>query len=122
MALKATIRRIGETLARATGIPQQLKSVISDANLIKSRQTDVDRGTQILLGIKYRELASRASLMAFNDVEFRNYSQNGEDGILWYLFSVVGTTNKKCIEICAGNGTQCNTANLLINHGWTGLL
>jgi len=55
-------------------------------------------------------------------VEFRNYSQNGEDGILWYIFSIIGTTNKRCVEICAGSGEQCNTSNLIINHGWTGML
>jgi len=26
------------------------------------------------------------------------------------------------VEICAGNGIECNSANLLINHGWNGLL
>jgi hypothetical protein len=26
------------------------------------------------------------------------------------------------VEICAGNGIECNTANLIINHGWNGLL
>ena len=26
------------------------------------------------------------------------------------------------MEICAGDGIQCNTANLIINHGWNGLM
>lgn len=26
------------------------------------------------------------------------------------------------MEICAGDGIECNTANLILNHGWTGLL
>jgi len=82
----------------------------------------VDRGTQLLLGIKYRELFGRGILPGFGDIEFRNYSQNGEDGILWYIFSLVGTRNKECVEICAGSGQQCNCANLIIDHGWTGLL
>ena len=57
-------------------------------------------------------------MLPFAEVEFRNHSQNGEDGILWYIYSLVGTTNKKAVEICAGNGKECNTANLVINHGW----
>jgi hypothetical protein len=28
--------------------------------------------------------------------------------------------NRTCVEICAGNGRECNTANLIINHGWWG--
>jgi hypothetical protein len=61
-------------------------------------------------------------LPSLDDAQFRAYSQNGEDGILLFIFSLVGTTNKKCVEICVGNGIECNTANLIVNHGWLGLL
>jgi len=30
--------------------------------------------------------------------------------------------NKKCVEICAGDGIECNTANLIVNHRWIGML
>lgn len=80
-----------------------------------------NKATQILLALHYRELALRnRPLPKLQDVAFRAYSQFGEDGILLYLFSLLGTTNKKCVEICGGSGYD-NTANLLINHGWTGL-
>ncbi len=59
---------------------------------------------------------------ALADVEFRAFSQNGEDGILLYIFSLIGTHQRSCIEICAGDGIECNSANLILNHGWTGLL
>jgi hypothetical protein len=39
----------------------------------------------------YRDRAERhLSLPSFDDVEFRVHSQNGEDGILLYLFSIIG--------------------------------
>jgi hypothetical protein len=83
----------------------------------------VDQGVQNLLALRYQEmLHHRLPLPRLADVEFRAFSQNGEDGILLYLFALLGTTNKKCVEICAGDGIECNTANLIINHGWTGLL
>ncbi len=79
--------------------------------------------TQVLLRLKFHELArSGVHLPAFSDVEFRCYSQNGEDGILLYIFSLLGTTNRRVVEICAGDGIECNAANLIINHGWQGLL
>lgn len=53
---------------------------------------------------------------------FRCFSQNDEDGALLHIFSLVGTTNKKVVEICAGDCVECNAANLIINHGWRGLL
>lgn len=83
----------------------------------------VGKGMQLLLALKYQEMRhASVPLPRFADVEFRAYSQNGEDGILLYLFSLLGTADKTCVEICAGNGIECNCANLLINHGWTGLL
>lgn len=59
---------------------------------------------------------------AFKDVGFRIHSQHEEDGILLFVFSLIGVTNKKCVEICAGDGIECTTANLIINHKWIGLL
>ena len=65
---------------------------------------------------------AQRDLLAFDEVEFRAYSQNGEDGILLYLFSRIGTTNKMAVELCAGDGIECNAANLVLNHGWRALL
>ena len=81
-----------------------------------------DKGTQMLLALKYRQLYELGKILPFEEVEFRNHSQNGEDGILWYIYSLIGTTNKKAVEICAGNGKECNTANLVVNHGWNVLM
>jgi hypothetical protein len=42
--------------------------------------------------------------------------------ILHYIFSIIGTLNKRLVDIGAAAIAGSNTANLLINHGWTGLL
>lgn len=54
--------------------------------------------------------------------EFGCFSQNFEDGNLLYLFSLIGETNRTSVEICAGDGIECNSANLILNHGWKALL
>jgi hypothetical protein len=61
-------------------------------------------------------------LPRFEEVELRFFSQNGEDGILLFILALIGTRSRKCVEICAGDGVECNTANLIVNHGWQGLL
>jgi len=82
-----------------------------------------DQAIQVLLRLHYKNLIETGRpLPSFNDVEMRFYSQNGEDGIIQLLIEAVGTVSKRSVEICAGNGIECNTANLLINHGWSGLL
>jgi hypothetical protein len=85
--------------------------------------TPPNAASQIALSVTYRLLAaSGASLPSVKEVGFKAYSQTDEDGILLFIFSILGATRRTCVEICAGNGIECNTANLIINHGWTGLL
>jgi len=83
---------------------------------------DNEKCAQLVLINQYKEMHSRGFKFSFSDIGFRKYSQNAEDGILLYIFSIIGTSNKTCVEICGGNGIQNNTANLIINHGWNGLL
>lgn len=53
---------------------------------------------------------------------FSNLSQTDEDGILLYLFSVLGAPTRTAIEMCCGEAIESNTANLILNHGWNALL
>jgi hypothetical protein len=82
-----------------------------------------DAATQIQLQLEYRRLVREgAPLPRFADIGFKSYSQADEDGILLFLFSVLGVSRKLCVEVCAGNGIECNTTNLILNHGWHGVL
>jgi hypothetical protein len=95
----------------------------SSRRRILNETTATSQAVQLLLRQKYRELLdNHLALPGLTDTEFRCFSQNGEDGILLYIFSILGTTNKRVVEIGAGDGIECNSANLIINHGWYGLL
>jgi len=59
---------------------------------------------------------------AINDHELQVYSQHGEDGILQFLFSEIGATNRTFVEFGMGDGRECNTAYLSLHQGWHGLL
>ncbi len=90
---------------------------------VQRAQPKPDAASQLLLQLHYRDLVrDRKPLPAVADTGFQCYSQTDEDGILLYLFAVLGTTNKLSVEMCAGDGVECNTANLILNHGWHGLL
>lgn len=54
--------------------------------------------------------------------EKRVYSQNGEDGIIEFIFSKIGTTNKFSVEFGVGDGFECNTVYLLEKKKWKGLM
>jgi len=81
--------------------------------------------TQVMLRNQYilmKKLIEPHEMPSLKDVGFKAYSEFEEDGILLYIFSIIGTTNKRVVEICAGDGIECMAANLIINHGWEGLL
>lgn len=81
-----------------------------------------DAASQIQLQLTYRSLKESGRLPGIGQVGFKVFSQTDEDGILLYIFSVIGSITRKSVEICAGDGFECNTSNLIIMHGWHGLL
>jgi len=95
-----------------------LSPVLTKEHTIKPNQVE-----QVMLSVKYKELYNSGfPKFEFKDIGFQIYSQCEEDGILLYIFSIIGTTNKKCVEICLGDVLESNTTNLILNHRWVGLL
>lgn len=71
----------------------------------------------------YRARAAQGrALPTFEEAAFRCMSQNGEDGILLLLLAVIGMGGRRALELCAGDGLECNTANLVLHHGWQALM
>jgi len=99
-----------------------LRRIINRLGLLKKR--DLDTSDQIILKMMYRNMRglSPEKLPRFSDVGFRCFSQFEEDGILLFIFSLIGEKTKKVVEMCVGDGTECMATNLIINHGWEGIL
>jgi len=111
-------RRLKKVLRRLT------RSILKELGSGLEFDFKNEAAAQKTLMQQYRLLASKGNewLPSMKDVGFRKYSQFEEDGILLYIFSMIPPINRTCVEICAGNGRECNTANLIINHGWWGHL
>ncbi len=85
--------------------------------------TNVNTNFSNLLYSKYASVAGNISYKErICNLEYKIFSQNGEDGLLLYIFSQVGITNKTLIEFGIEDGRECNSANLIINYGWNGLM
>lgn len=70
----------------------------------------------------HRERLRRGEpLPPLEEVEFRVFSQNGEDGILLYLLALVGWERRRFVEIGIQDGWECNCANLAKHLGWEGV-
>lgn len=86
------------------------------------RLAQVEDKLETLLQLQYCELARTSPRQTIRSREFKVFSQNGEDGVLLYLFSMLGTTGRTFLEIGVEDGRECNTANLSLKFGWEGVL
>ena len=133
--MKQYVKRIvRKSISKLVGIEdlsnllERLKQLTETFDTLNSRMllnevVSTSQGVQQLLTHSHRrQPAGKDSLGRLLESGFRCFSQNDEDGVLLHIFSVLGTTNKKVVEICCGDGVECNSANLIINHGWRGLL
>jgi hypothetical protein len=105
-------------------IKQRIKTFLSNT-IVDSAQKNESQISQLQLVNQYslmKGLLKPEKMPKLKDVGFRVHSQFEEDGLLLYIFSVIGTVNKKVLEICAGDGIECMATNLIINHGWNALL
>jgi hypothetical protein len=77
----------------------------------------------VQLMMSYRDRIETGSpLPSYRDVGIRVFCETDEDGILLFLLSVTGMGNRRLVDIGASGIKASNSANLLIHHGWTGLL
>lgn len=97
--------------------------IFEKINISNKQLSRLTKEAQLILCLNYRQMLHHGlSMPRFDEVGFRVFSESDEDGILHYIFSLIGTSNKKLVDIGSATISGSNTANLLINHGWLGLL
>lgn len=69
----------------------------------------------------YQDCAKKGNVPDLKDTGFTVFSQHEEDGLLLFIFAVIGMSNRIFIEIGANDGINSNCANFAINFGWHGL-
>lgn len=74
--------------------------------------------------ISNKKVNNSSWITQFREHELKIYSQNGEDGVLLWLFKNIGTANRppRFVEFGVENGIQCNTRFLRERLGWQGLM
>ncbi len=101
-----------------------IKDFLKDNFLILKIRNRFSPSVQIQqrqLYLYYRELLKKNELPSISETGFRVFSQFEEDGLLLFIFSVIGMDNKTFVEIGSDDGINSNSANLYFNFGWTGL-
>lgn len=92
-------------------------------NKVMINNFSLNQQMQIFLKLFYKEqVIDKKKKFSFDEVGFDVYSSTFEDGILQYIFSIIGMETRKCVDIGCGAINGSNVANLIINHGFKGLL
>jgi hypothetical protein len=65
---------------------------------------------------------SRKRIASLNDVEFKIFSQWGDDGIIQWLTGVLEFPNRTFAEFGVANYRESNTRFLMMNDNWSGLV
>ena len=99
------------------------EGLLQEVQIANRAISSIGPEVQLLLRLHYKHLLyTNRPLPTLVEVGFSVYSESDEDGILHYIFSVSGEATKKLIDLGAGGIEGSNSTNLLINHGWSGLL
>jgi len=101
-----------------------IKDKLKDWFLISKVRNRMYPSTQIIqrqLFHYYRDCFRDNKALDLRDTGFRVYSQFEEDGLLLFIFSVIGMENKRFVEIGSDDGVNSNSANLYFNFNWHGL-
>jgi hypothetical protein len=101
-----------------------IKNFLKDHFLITKIRNRFVPSVQIAqrqLFLNYQEMKKKGNLPQISETGFRAFSQFEEDGMLLFIFSILGMENKTFVEIGADDGVNSNAANLYFNFGWSGL-
>ncbi|MFN5417568.1 MAG: hypothetical protein ACK5B9_10965 [Flavobacteriia bacterium] len=74
------------------------------------------------LFFSYQIMCKSKELPRFEDTGFRVFPQGDEDGKILYIFSIIGFSNKKCLDIAFASPFGSNTTNLILNWVFNALL
>lgn len=87
---------------------QNLK--FNETNMLLNAKINIDRINKL------------STIKNVSDVEFKVFSQWGEDGIIQYLINKIPIERKVFVEFGVENYTESNTRFLLMNNNWSGLI
>lgn len=113
-------KRIAALLVRL--LSPALRPIKGVLDVLSMRTAGPEAQLQLMQSYRMTAALCPERLPGIENVGLRKFSQCDEDGILLYIFALIGTRSKKAVEVCAADGIQSNSANLILNHGWWGYL
>jgi len=90
----------------------------NNKNLMRLTETN----TFLLAGLHIKKIKELQGISSLKEVEFRVFSESGEDGIIQYLINNIEIKNKVFVEFGVEDYKEANTRFLLMGDNWKGLV
>jgi len=122
------VTRVGLRQAATSAIPRSLRPYLGAFKRLIDRSKDHPSQfsladiQQKTLVATWTGLIRQGIVLPLSQVGFKAYSQFEEDGLLLYLFTAIGTSNRKVVELGASDAVGSMATNLILHHGWSGYL
>lgn len=85
-------------------------------------EQEIELNRILISKLLIENVQKKKNIKNISEVEFKVFSQFGEDGIIQYLINNVPLKDKSFIEFGVENYKESNTRFLLINNNWRGLI
>ncbi len=89
--------------------------------LLRDKLSSSVQVRQVKLLHYYRDCVASGKVPPLKDTGYKVFSQFEEDGLLFFIFAVIGEGKKLFVEIGSNDGVNSNCSNLAIHFGWHGL-
>lgn len=89
---------------------------------IESVERDINSLKELVAAQNIDRIKKAGIVNELSQVEFKVYSQRGEDGIIQYLLNNIEIPEKNFVEFGVENYKEANTRFLLKNNNWSGLV
>lgn len=113
-------KNIKQTFDRLSSNLQQ--SIRNNYDLIRSQESEIENQKLMLGKLLSNQVKAMKDVKTIHDVEFKVFSQWGDDGIIQYLINNIIIPNKTFVEFGVEDYYEANTRFLLMNDNWRGLI
>ena len=104
-------------------VVKKIKEFISKIGAIHNRIIDESEVQKVLIGnLLAGQIKQKGIVKDFSEIEFKVFSQWGDDGIIQYLIQNIDIPYKTFIEFGVESYIEANTRFLLLNDNWSGLI
>jgi hypothetical protein len=113
--------KINNLIQRIKSIPYRIEALYK--NYLYPPATNDTKDSRVLVGKLLSQLNNQKNeINKLSEVEYKVFSQFGDDGIIQYLINKIDIPNHSFIEFGVENYKESNTRFLLINDNWSGLV